>query len=104
MAELEDMISSILKDPGSMQMVSSLISGLGDKKDNTPAPSPLAGIDMQKITTLMQKMSGEPDERCKLLLALRPFVDSERQEKIDQSVKLLRLMSVAEEMGGIGLV
>lgn len=102
MAELEDMISSILKDPGSMQMVSSLLAGLGDKKDDTPALP--AGIDMDKIAALMQKMSGEPDERCKLLLALRPFVDKERQQKIDQSVKLLRLMSVAEEMGGIGLV
>ena len=104
MAELDEMISSILKDPQSMQLVTSLLSGLGE---NTPAPKKEEAPtlpDLEKLGGLMQKLGGPPDERCQLLMSLRPFVNKERQEKIDQSVKLLKLMGLAREMGGMGLV
>ena len=101
MAELDEMISSILSDPSSMQMVSSLLSGLSDKGDSAPAP---ALPDLEKLAPLVQKLGAPPDERCKLLMALRPFVNSERQQRIDQSIKILKMMSLAQEMGGMGLV
>ena len=50
------------------------------------------------------KINGPPDDRCKLLLALRPFVSAERQTRIDQSVRILKMMSLASEMGGLDLV
>ena len=110
MAELDEMISSILKDPQSMQMVSSLLSGLGGDKpqpkesENAAEDAPALPFDISKLAPILMKMNGPPDERCKLLLALRPFVSAARQERIDQSVKILKMMSLAGEMGGIGLV
>ncbi len=110
MAQTEDFLSAILQDPKSMQMVSSLLSGLGgaDNKEATPAPpslsDALSSLDIEKIGTLIQKMNAPPDERCQLLLALRPFVSDMRKQRIDQSVQLLKLLHLSETMGGISLV
>ena len=109
MAELDEMISSILKDPQSMQTISSLLSGSGGEKgvcdgsEKSEADTALP-IDIARLTPLLRKMNGPPDERCRLLLALRPFVSPERQNRIDQSIKILKMMSLASEMGGIGIV
>ncbi len=107
MAELDEMISSILKDPQSLQTISSLLSGLGgekEEKDNSGGTAPALAFDVDKLAPVLMKLNAPPDERCKLLIALRPFVSHERQERIDQSIKILKMMSLASEMGGIGLV
>lgn len=108
MAELDEMISSILKDPQSMQMVSSLLAGLGGdkehKKDESIENAPALPFDVNKLAPLLTKMNAPPDERCRLLMALRPFVSQERRQRIDQSIQILKMMSLAGEMGGLGLV
>ncbi len=108
MAQLEDMISSILSDPQSMQMVSSLLSGLGENPKEPPQNEPAAALpdiaDLEKLGGVLKKMNGPPDDRCRLLMALKPFVAVERRERIDQSVQLLKLMSIAQSFGGINLV
>ena len=38
--------------------------------------------------------SGAPDPNTGLLLALRPHLRQERQEKVDRAVKMLRLLTV----------
>ncbi|MBQ6946664.1 MAG: hypothetical protein IJN42_01335 [Clostridia bacterium] len=103
---LEDMISSILSDPKSMQTISSLLAGLGDEQEDTPAapPSLPDTAQLEQLGGVLKKLGGPPDERCQLLLALRPFVDRDKRERIDQSVQLLKLMSLAESVGGLGLV
>ena len=106
MAELDEMISSILKDPQSLQTISSLLSGLGgEKEEKEPAAAtPALPFDIDKLAPVLMKLGAPPDERCKLLMALKPFVSHDRQERIDQSIKILKMMSLAGEMGGIGLV
>ncbi len=105
MAQLEDMLSSLLSDPQSMQTVASLLSGLGENKPDTPtAPALAETADLEKLGGILKKMNGPPDDRCRLLLALRPFVDINKRQRIDQSVQLLKLMSIAETMGGLNLV
>ena len=101
MAQLEDMISSILSDPKSMQMVSSLLSGLGEEGEPS-APALPDSIQMEQLGGMLKKLSGPPDDRCRLLMALRPFVDESKRERIDQSVQLLKMMSVAEGLGVLG--
>ena len=43
-----------------------------------------------KIGEMMNSMQN-PDENTSLLLALRPHLQSERREKVDRAVKLLKL-------------
>lgn len=99
MAQLEDMISSLLSDPKSMQMISSLL-GNGEAE----APALPDTKQLEQLGGVLKKLGGPPDERCQLLMALRPFVEPARRERIDQSVQLLKLMSLAESVGGLGLV
>ncbi|MBQ6824063.1 MAG: hypothetical protein IJP27_05385 [Clostridia bacterium] len=44
----------------------------------------------------MAQMNGKPDERCTLLQALKPYLRRERQERIDEAVRILRLLRMAE--------
>lgn len=41
------------------------------------------------------------DQRRTLLLALRPYLSKARQEKIDSMIKLLGLLELAEQFGGL---
>lgn len=53
------------------------------------------------LRELVAALRGEetaPDEMTALLLALRPFLCMERQEKLDQIVQLLRLSRIAQLM------
>ncbi len=105
MAELDEMISSILKDPQSLQTISSLISNLGgEKEEKETSVGATLPFDVDKLAPVLMKLNAPPDERCKLLLALKPFVSHQRQERIEQSIKILKMMSLAGEMGGLGIV
>ncbi len=105
MAELDEMLSSILKDPQSLQTISSLLSNLGGEKEEKESPvSAALPFDVEKLAPVLMKLNAPPDDRCKLLMALRPFVSNQRQERIDQSIKILKMMSLAGEMGGLGIV
>lgn len=56
------------------------------------------------IASVMSAISSEKkDPRCDLLMALRPMVAKERQQKIDQAVKMLQLAAVFKAIGANGL-
>ena len=106
MAELGDMIGKLLEDPQSMQTITELLGSLGEKAEPEKKPA-LPDIDLgdfEKISGALRLLNGPPDERCSLLLALKPFVSARRGEKIEQSVKILKLLRIAEQTGGLGLV
>lgn len=101
---LGDIISSLSpEDIASLQSMAQSIFG-GESKKEEPkkppeTPSPFqSGFDfasMAKIASIMSLFSSEQkDPRCDLLQALRPLVASEKQQKVDQAVKMLRLLSV----------
>ncbi len=48
--------------------------------------------------------SGAPDPNTGLLLALRPHLRQERQEKVDRAVKMLRLLTVWNLMKDNGML
>lgn len=127
MAELGDMLGKLLDDPENVKMVSSLLGALSSEppSEHRPKPSeqdspppkgqpskkppskpscPPGEPDMEKISKLLKMWNGPPDERCRLLMALKPFVSPPRRGKIDQCIKMLKLLEIAEKMGGLGLV
>ncbi len=56
---------------------------------------------IMKITELMGMFS-QSDKNTELLLALKPHLKEERQQKVDKAIKLLKLMAVwniAKETG-----
>lgn len=76
--------------------------GGGEEKPAGPPPPNESGegfpaFDPALLTTFHRAMKTmrEPDKNIRLLQALRPFLEPERQWKVDEAVKFLHLMKLA---------
>ena len=116
MSELENKLNTLLADPEAMAQVMNLAQSLqsqlgGDAgaappPTETPAPPSaplgdlLGGIDPALLTRLLpvvqQLNRRESSEAAALLYALRPFLRTERQEKVERAVQLARLFHLAK--------
>lgn len=119
MAQWEEQLNQILGDPQAMGQIMSLAQSLSGKQEEhqeepsdqaeeseaapPPAeeePSPLsalAGLDpklLQMGMGLLSEYSAQDDKKTALLAALKPFLKPERQEKMDQAVRIARLTRV----------
>ena len=54
--------------------------------------------------SLPQKGQKEAEQRRQLLLALRPYMSRERQERIDHVLKIMRLLDLAGQLGNLGIL
>lgn len=122
MDDIAGKLSEILDSPEGMENLRSLAgsllggmngssgqdsgSGPSDSQDGPAMPS-MSSDDMGTIMQLgsvLSKMGGQNDERTRLLLALRPHLTSERQERVDNAVKILKLVSVLPSLNESGLL
>ncbi len=121
MAQWEEQLNQILGDPQAMEQIMSLAQSLSGKQEEgapeqpapeheeaettqTPAeadsPSPLSalsGLDPKLLRMgmgLLSEYSAQDDKKTALLAALKPFLKPERQEKMDQAVRIARLTRV----------
>lgn len=51
---------------------------------------------LMKIQSLLSQTGGSSDDRSRLLLALKPFLSSERKPHVDRALHLLKLTKLAE--------
>ena len=49
-----------------------------------------------KLNSIMNKMNSKSNPNAKLLLALKPYLKSDKQTKLDQYVQLLNMSSIIE--------
>lgn len=115
-------IGAILSDPESLQQLQELAQMLqqenasdvaddaSDKtSENTHAETNTESTDgfdfnmLLKIQELMGAMHNS-DEDTELLLALRPHLKEQRQKKVDQAVKLLKLYAIFSAVKENGLL
>ncbi|WP_209343007.1 hypothetical protein [Flavonifractor sp. AGMB03687] len=119
MAQWEEQLNQILGDPQAMGQIMSLAQSLSGKQEERqeeppdqaegseaapppveeePSPlSALAGLDpklLQMGMGLLSEYSAQDDKKTALLAALKPFLKPERQEKMDQAVRIARLTRV----------
>lgn len=128
--DLMNKLNEVLNDEESMKQIKELASmlGSGDSSDNTNPPfdiSKILGgdsqdtprndnntassspdIDIGKIMQLkgMVEASGKNDKNVALLLALKPLLKDEKQAKVDQVIKILRLLSMLPVLKESGLL
>ena len=94
-------LSSILSDEESLKQVAELAQMLmsdGDAGENKDIPD---ASSIMKLSSLAGVFS-QQDRNTQLLLALRPHLSDERQKKVDNAVKILKLVTVwntAKESG-----
>lgn len=116
MSELQDKLNQILSNPEALKQVQSLGEQLGlSKKSEPPQPSPKAEMqipnnlmddDMLKtiarIAPLMSSVKGD-DNTTRLLNSLRPFLSGEKQNKLDQAEKMLKILKIMPLLKDSGL-
>lgn len=109
MAELENIIGSIMSSPESLERIMDVVKLFGgdekeEKKEEKIMPSPLAigdvagGIDPEMITKIMGLLNdynAEDDRRIKLLFAIRPYIKEADSFHIDRAIRIVKLARVA---------
>ena len=101
-------------DPSAL--LSSLLQSMGGGAPaaapvQAPAPSPMesifSSISPKEIQAIMKIGSAlktpRQDDRSQLLLALKPHLSPARQERVDQAVKILRILDILPLLKDSGL-
>ena len=124
MDDLSGMIQNLLQDPQTMAQVQSLAKslGLGDTTPSMPSPESSSALSMLQNLLPAQAQNEPQDNMMSLLLraapllttvnqednatrfltALRPLLSEEKQKKLDEAgriLKLLRLLPLLKESG-----
>ena len=114
MDELERALRAVLDDPAQLQELRELAGSMGfslpqaqpesapmqKAPEPVPEPEPARAVFQQQPlpepVAAMLRQAGKMDKRQEaLLLALKPFLRKERQEKIDRALHAARLASLA---------
>lgn len=121
MDDLNDKITRLLSDPNSMAKIQSMMAALGGGESPAPTEAsppppppvpepnlPQGGLPdlsmLTKLAPLMGAFSKEDDD-TRLLQALRPYLHGEREQRLDDTMKMLRLtklLPLLQEQGIFG--
>jgi hypothetical protein len=114
MEDLSAMLSGILSSPESMEQLKTMAGSLfggGQEKPapvNQPAQSGVPQVSAGEIAGLMKMANllknNQTDSRCGLLLSLRPYLSEHRQKRVDDAVKILRLVSILPAVKDLGIL
>ena len=106
MDDINEKLSALLSDPEGMNRIKSMAESLlgGQSTEQIPKEDDF-DIDIGALTGILKKMKGggKADPRINLLLALRPNLSKERQEKVDSAIKILKLIEFAPMLKEMGL-
>lgn len=112
MDDLSDKIARLLSSPEGMEKIRTVMSSLGDAPAAIPAaasvpaapaapappapPAPAGGTGaldpalIGRVMPLLGALNSENDD-TRLLQALRPYLHGEREQRLDETMRLLRL-------------
>lgn len=108
MAELEDMINSVLSDPAQMSKIADLAQNLmGGSKAAPETQATFSPFDpgmMSKLQTMLNNTGSSPGSSEALLRAMQPYLSEKRRLKVDKALRIARMAKLAgfamEELGG----
>lgn len=109
MDDLNEKLNRLLSSPEGLEKIQSVMAALG-KEQTAPPPAPDTDKGLPDLTLLsklapMMSTFGKEDEDTRLLQALRPYLHGEREQRLDDTVKLLRLtklLPLLQENGLLG--
>ena len=108
MEDLNEKLTRLLSSPEGMERIQSMMAALGGALPQEEPPPPVApppptatavadsGIDVATLTRLLPLIRNlnQENEDTKLLSALRPYLHGQRAERLEESMRLLRLMQL----------
>ena len=101
--DISQILSSLSEDDmkNLQELASSIMSGEGQESEAEPPKQPtssLGGIDLNALSgmaSLLSAFSGPSDDpRCRLISSLKPMLSSERQQRADEAIKIIKLMDM----------
>lgn len=111
MDNLSSKLSEILNDEESMKKVKALAEGLlsdganEEKNNNSSESTGLSANELNSVISIINRIkSSGDDRRTALLLALKPNLSKEKQEKVDTAVKLLKLIELLPYLKESGIL
>lgn len=110
---LQETLSGLLgggnqAQPGLQNALSGLLGGGGQSQPG-PVQNPLGGIDPGMLNSIMKlapllSSAQQDDDTTRLLYALRPLLGEDRRKKLDEAVKMLKMMKMLPLLKGSGIL
>ncbi|MBO5912816.1 MAG: hypothetical protein J6Q76_05020 [Clostridia bacterium] len=114
MDDIAGKLSEFLQDPEAISKLKGVAENLlGNQSKQNDIPTEAAsdsfslpdGFDLGKIMGLMSVFKNQKqDHRSELLIALKPHLSEHRREKVDQAVKLLKIIALLPVLREQGLL
>lgn len=119
MDDLSKKLEQFLSEPGSMDKIQSALAAFGISGDEeAPAGAssampeipnfpPLGGMpDMSMIAKLAPLLGGmgQEDQHTALLRALRPYLHGEREKRLDEAIRIMKLVNMLPLLREKGLM
>ncbi len=110
MDEMEQRLGAILSDPVSMSKIMDLARGLGLSPPTAEAPvgsaaqqaeagtAPVGDAVPPALNALLGSIGGPDDRQTVLLKALRPYLRTERQDRLDRALQTARMVKLAKQV------
>ncbi len=97
MEDLSEKLDRLLSSPDSLKQIEELMAAFGGTTDEAPtpaAPLPADAFGGEMLFKLLPLLSafGQEDENAALLRALRPHLGKERQKRLDEAEKMMKLV------------
>ena len=105
MEELSKTLQQMMEDPGSRQNLLALVNAFSS--GSVPAAAAPTGstgttgdtsLDLSYLTDLMNQLD-QNDEDIAFLRALAPQLGADKQEKINDAIRLVKLLKILRAMG-----
>lgn len=111
MEDMESKLGAILGNPDMMAQIMNMAQQLGGGTGSPPLPEPTPsflpdGMDMGMITKLAgiaNSANIDQNQQC-LLQALRPYLTSQRIEKLGKAMRAAKLANLASSLLGSGIL
>lgn len=105
MDDITEKIGSILSDPKSMEQIKNIAGMLG-VHESTPDKPPAIAPDFSSIVQFapLLNMIKSDDQTICFLIALRPLLSDNRRQKIDEAIKILRIIKLFPLIKNSGLL
>ncbi len=99
MEDLSEKLTQLLSSSEGMEKIQSAMAALGGmmgEEAPPPPPPPDMGVDMATINRILPLLGNmnQENEDTRLLAALRPYLHGQRAERLEESMRLLRLMKL----------
>lgn len=109
--DIGDLLGSLSGDDiKNLQDIASSLFG-GETKNNdkkgSSATDIFSGIDLNafsSIASIMSGLQGGEDPRCKLLLSLKPLLSPQRAKRVDEAVKIMKMIELIPLLRDSGLL